>query len=138
VIDVTAVPNRFEDCICKAKDQQILDGFLAEVVIDTEDLIFREVSLYDRVQLLCRLLVFAERLLDDEPVPAGRLDHPGFPHTFDDRFEEIWIGGEVPDAVPAGTALFVEFLESLLQRVEEEIVFYIPGQVVNVFGEFVP
>src|SRR4029453_2308199 len=38
MIDVFLIPQRFEDGIGKAHDQEILDGFLTEVVIDTKKL----------------------------------------------------------------------------------------------------
>src|SRR4029453_16594386 len=38
MIDVFLIPQRFEDGIGKAHDQEILDSFLAEVVIDTKKL----------------------------------------------------------------------------------------------------
>src|SRR6266436_1998835 len=42
VIDVIPVPKRLEDSIAKAENEQILDGILAEVVIDAVDLLFVE------------------------------------------------------------------------------------------------
>ena len=38
MIDVFLIPQRFEDGIGKAHNQDILDGFLAEVMIDTKNL----------------------------------------------------------------------------------------------------
>ena len=45
VVDVVSVPDRLEDGIGKAKDEQVLDRFLAQVVVDSEDLRLVEVAL---------------------------------------------------------------------------------------------
>ena len=42
VVDVMPVPQWFEYRVGESKDEQVLDGFLAEVVIDAEDLLLRE------------------------------------------------------------------------------------------------
>ena len=42
VIDVAAVPERFENAVAEAEGEDILDGFLTEVVIDAVDLAFVE------------------------------------------------------------------------------------------------
>ena len=42
VVDVTAVPDRLEDAVGEAEDQQVLDGLLPEVVIDAVDLLLAE------------------------------------------------------------------------------------------------
>ena len=39
VIDIAVVPQRFEDAVAEAKRQDVLNGFFAEIVIDSEDLI---------------------------------------------------------------------------------------------------
>ena len=38
VVDVVAFPDRLKDAVGEAEDEEVLDGFLAEVVIDAEDL----------------------------------------------------------------------------------------------------
>ena len=42
VIDIAAVPDRLEDAVGKAKHQKVLNRLLAEIVIDSEDLVFGE------------------------------------------------------------------------------------------------
>ena len=51
VIDVAPVPDRLEHAVREAEDQQVLDGFLAEVVIDAEDLRLVQVRVQQPVQL---------------------------------------------------------------------------------------
>ena len=47
VIDVAAVPDRLEHPVAEPEHQQVLDGLLAEVVIDAEDLLLVEVLVDD-------------------------------------------------------------------------------------------
>ena len=69
--DELAVPERLEDEVGEAQDQQVLDEFLAEVVVDPVDLPLAE----DVDQLpghhVRRRPVAAERLLDDHARPAA-------------------------------------------------------------------
>jgi len=38
MVDIFAIPDRFEDAVGKAHDHQILDSFFAQIVVDPEDL----------------------------------------------------------------------------------------------------
>ena len=42
VVDVAAVPDRLEDAVGEAEDEQVLDGVLPQVVVDAVDLLFSE------------------------------------------------------------------------------------------------
>src|SRR5438094_6292246 len=44
VIDIAAVPDRLKDSVIKAKDQDVLHGFFAQVMINAVDLVFRKHS----------------------------------------------------------------------------------------------
>src|SRR5438045_7773621 len=72
VVDELPVPDRLEDAVREPQRQHVLDGLLAEVVVDTEDLVLFEVLLDRRVQLARRREVVPERLLDDQPRAALR------------------------------------------------------------------
>ena len=67
VVDVVAVPQRLEHAVGEAERQHVLDGLLAEVVVDAEDLRLVEDAQHARVQLAGLLERGAERLLDDHP-----------------------------------------------------------------------
>ena len=74
VVDVAAIPDRLEDAVAEAEHQDVLDGLLAEVVIDPVDLVLahhRESS--RRLSSRADVEVGAERLLDDDAAPARRL-----------------------------------------------------------------
>ena len=49
VVDVLAVPERLEEAVGEAEDEEVLDRLLAEVVIDAEDL-----RLVERLRRRCR------------------------------------------------------------------------------------
>jgi len=42
VVDVFLVPERLEDAVGEAEDQQVLDGLLAEIMVDAIRLALRE------------------------------------------------------------------------------------------------
>ena len=80
MIDVLLVEQRLEDAVGEAQHQDVLDRFLAEVVIDAVDLPLVE-DLGERVVDRPRAAeVAADRLLDDEPrerFAARRADEVG-------------------------------------------------------------
>ena len=44
VVDVTTIPKRLENRVGETQDEEILDGLLAEVVVDAEDLRLAEIA----------------------------------------------------------------------------------------------
>ena len=91
VVDVAAIPERLEDAVAEAEGQDVLDGFLAEVVIDAVDLGFVE----DFVEAVAELAgageVVAEGLFDDEAAPAIALA-PGRLRRGRGRCAAYWLG----------------------------------------------
>ncbi|HJK95713.1 MAG TPA: hypothetical protein RMF84_00745 [Polyangiaceae bacterium LLY-WYZ-14_1] len=76
VLDVISIQNRFQKGIGKAEVQDVLHRFLAQVVIDSEDVLLRQSFREKPVELRRALEVPAEGLLYDDPgVPE--LAHPG-------------------------------------------------------------
>ena len=51
VIDVFVIPDRLENGVGETHDHQVLDGFLAQIVVDAEDLLFLEIL--SRTALRC-------------------------------------------------------------------------------------
>ena len=102
VVDVAAVPDRLEDAVGEAEDHQVLDGLLAEVVIDAVDLRLVEGRGQLLVQRARRGEVAAERLLDDDP-PPGRLVRSGtVPWLRPARARAPWRSGRTAPAAPPG------------------------------------
>ena len=60
------VPDRLQESVCEAEVEQVLDGLLAQVVVDAEDLLLGEDRVKRRVQLPRAGQVLPERLLDDD------------------------------------------------------------------------
>ena len=52
VVDVVAVPERLEQPVGEAERQDVLDGLLAQVVVDAEDLALVEDAQHAAVELL--------------------------------------------------------------------------------------
>ena len=84
VVDVLAAPERLEERVGEAEDEQVLHRLLAEVVVDAEDLRLVE-GRGDRVVERARAReVVPERLLEDDARPRaarvargrGRRDEP--------------------------------------------------------------
>ena len=84
---MVAVPQRLEDAVGEAEDEDVLDRLLAEVVIDPVDLVLAE-DLRDQLGSgPGRAQVVPERLLDDDARPAALLLGRGraLPRLHDDR-----------------------------------------------------
>ena len=65
MINKIAVPDRLEDSIGKAKYQNVLNRFLAQIVINAKDLIFRQHLVDFVIQLPGRFQVVTERLFNN-------------------------------------------------------------------------
>ena len=90
VIHIAAVPDRLEDAVAEPERHDVLDGLLAEIVIDAVDLRFLgrgEDLLIERAR---RLEVAAERLFDDDapPLPRRLVEQPDRSEPLDDRPEQ--------------------------------------------------
>jgi len=83
VVDVAAVPQGLEDRVGETQDEQILDGLLAEVVVDAEDLRLAEVARGDGVEVDggSRSLPkgFSMMTLLSRSVPRPRAARPDWP-----------------------------------------------------------
>ena len=67
VIDVVPVPKRLEYGVGESENQDILDGVFAEIVIDSEYLIFVQDRVRQIVQCTRRFVIGAERFFYDDP-----------------------------------------------------------------------
>src|ERR1700755_1933159 len=70
IVDISSVPQRLEDAVAEAESQNVLDGFLAEIVVYAIDLALVEYLLQTRVEFARAGQVVPERLLDHYPPPA--------------------------------------------------------------------
>lgn len=67
VVDQVAVPDRLPNGIGEAEVEEVLDGFLAEVVVDTEEIRLIQAGLQIVDQLAGGLVVVAKGFFDDDP-----------------------------------------------------------------------
>src|SRR5699024_11185444 len=140
VVDVVAVPHRLEHLVREAQREDVLDGLLAEVVVDPEDRVRREDRLDDVVELLRALEVVAEGLLDDDAPPrlvVGRRQAAALELLADDG-EEVRRDREVEGVVAPGAALLVKLTHRLGEEVEGGVVVEDAGDESEALGQGAP
>ena len=71
VMNPLPIPQRLEDRIRETEDEDVLYSFLAEVMIDTKDLMLGEEAQDKMIQIGCRLEVAPKWLLDDDTHPRS-------------------------------------------------------------------
>ena len=99
MVDEIAVPHRLEDAVGEAEHQDVLHGFLAQVVVDAEDLVFGEDLVDGGVEVAGGFQAGAEGLFDDDAAGAAVLGgQPGGPQRGNRRLVELRGGGQVIDA----------------------------------------
>jgi hypothetical protein len=112
MIDVVAVPYRLKDAVRKAKHQNVLDGLLAQIVIDPEDLAFVENFIYFIIQLARAIKIMSKRLLYNYSDRAALgMRHPVFPQAMDDVGEVFRGNSKVEEPVSFGPALLIVFFQ---------------------------
>ena len=114
-VDIITVPERLENSVAEAKDQHVLDGFFAEVVIDAVNLRFIEGFQNLGVKFLGRGQVPAERLFDDDARPgfiALRFSEIGFLQLLNDVSVNFGWRGQIKQAVASESAFFVELFQA--------------------------
>ena len=111
MIDVAPVPDRFENPIGKAKGQNVLHRFFAQVVVDAVNLLFVHFLEQLLVQRPGRIQVAAERLFDDHPAPlmVFFLHQAGGGQLLHDGAKEIRRGGEIVEIIPVSGVVFIDF-----------------------------
>jgi hypothetical protein len=119
MVDMIAVPDRLEHAVGKAQHQDILDRFLAEVVIDPVNLLLVEQLQQRVVQLFGGSEVSAEWFFHHQPPPrAIFLEHAGAAKLLADRLEPIRRRRQIEQAIAAGLALGFELVERFAHPVE--------------------
>ena len=117
------VPQRLEQRVGEAQRQDVLDRLLAQVVVDAEHVLRGEHVVDERVELLGRLEVVAERLLHHHPAPAAGLlvvGHAGAGQLLEHDREGGRRDGQVERRVArdaVGVAQLVQRRGELVERV---------------------
>src|SRR5579864_5482987 len=94
VVDVAAIPDWLEDGIVEPEHHDVLYGFLAEIVIDPENLVFLQYAFDLAVQYLRRFQILSEGLLDHDTTPSSLLGRrkPGLSQLLHDQTKEFRSG----------------------------------------------
>ena len=122
VVDEPAVPEGLEDAVGEPEDEKVLDGFLAEVMVDSIYAVFGEGALECAVEFAGACKIAPERFLDDDPRP-GRVAvecerESRFAESADDFAESRRRRGQVEETPAAGSAPDGDFIELFLQEPE--------------------
>ena len=136
MVDVLAVPHGLEDPVREPQDEDVLDGLLAEVVVDAEDLILAEDGVHDLRELHRGRKVPAERLLDDDPRPTRLAPEAMRADGLDDRRIGRRRRREVEEPVRVRAELSVDVVEPPPQVVVRRLVRR--RDEVDVLGEALP
>lgn len=140
VIDVVGVPHRLKHLVGEAQRKDVLDRFLAQVVVDAEHGPLIEHRADDLVELLGRLEVVAERLFNDHAAPLvfALVRHAGAIQLVDNLGEELRRHGQVVGPVAGGAALVVAAFAGGGEPVEGGVVVEVALDKLEAFGEALP
>ena len=108
---------RFHSGSISVLAKRILNGFLAQVMVDAVDLVFVEMLVQGTVELLRGFQVGTERLFHNDAVQAARLGEAELIQEIDDRVEILRDNGKIEHDVGAGT--FPGLVQLLLQALIE-------------------
>ena len=135
-VDVVAVPERLEHAVGESEGHHVLDGLLAQVVVDAEDLVLVEDREHAAVELARLLERCAERLLDDHAhlavLVVGEL---GVAELLDDHGEEARRGGEVEGAIERLAGLLLKLVKDLAEFAVDRVIVEGARHVLDVFEQ---
>src|SRR5215831_16677364 len=90
--DVVAIPERFQERIGEAKDEQVVHRPLAQVMVDAEDRLLVEGAEQRAVERLRRKAIMTERFFNDD---ASAVRAASFAQLFHNRLEQPRRDGEI-------------------------------------------
>lgn len=106
IVDIIRVPYRFEDEVCEPENENILNGLLAEIVIDAVNLPLVQRPAESEVESAGRFKIMSERFFQHDMTPRHPLRifrrQPGRAETVDDVQIECGRRGEVENASECG------------------------------------
>src|SRR5215467_587673 len=140
VVDVRAVPERFNDAVGETKHQDILDGFFAEVMVDAVDLLFGEDFFQFFVELNRGFVIVAEGLFHDDahPVTTVLLGQADLAELADNGREKLGSDREIMKQVALRAVILLDGCDLLLQSLVGGGVSEISLNVVDTIEEPLP
>src|SRR5271169_3924952 len=70
VVDIPAVPEWLKNSVGKSKDQKVLNGFLAQVMVDSVNILLPEDTGDDAIEFARAAEIAPERFFDDDAGPV--------------------------------------------------------------------
>src|SRR6476661_5357029 len=115
VVNVTPVPDRFKNAVAEAENQNILDRFLAKVMVDAENLLFSQHFADLAVQGFGRRQIIAEWLFKHHTPPVSIFLARQFRSAkmINDVAKESRTGGEIKKVIALGVALLIDLSQGL-------------------------
>src|SRR5262245_33139670 len=110
MVDVLLIEQRLEDAVREAHHEDVLDGFLSEVVVDPVDLLLGEYRRQRVVDKLRRFEASADRFFDDKTIVGP--DHAGSTELLDCWREQRRRDSEVVEAMSGQAALMLDHVEA--------------------------
>ena len=142
VVHVPAVPNRLEDGIGEAEDQNVLHGFFAEIMVDAINLSLVKDLVHLSAEFSRGREIPSERLLDHDSCPsrAGLIlaRQAAGADLANDRRIEIRASRKVKDAVLGGSVLALGSRQSLFEAAITLGLLIIAVNVDKTASEFFP
>ena len=141
VVDVLRVPQRLEDRVGEPQHQDVLNGLLAEIVVDAEDLRLIERLGQRGVDGARRFQIAADRLLDDDARDrrlVGSVDEAGGAELADAGPDEAGGDGQVEHPIAGDGPFGLDLLDPPLQLVVRLVVVERPRDVEQPPGKLRP
>src|SRR5208282_2434485 len=92
-LHIVAIPERFHKRVGEAKDKDVIDRQLAQVMIDAKNVFLLEMAEQKPIQMLRRFKIKSERLFHDDS-GTGRTTATVL-QLFQHNFEKCWRNGEI-------------------------------------------
>ena len=138
VIHVAAVPQGLEDAVAEAEGQDVLHGFLTQVMIDAVDVGFVEDFVQAVAQLARAGQVVPEGLFDHQAPPALALAEPRRAEALRRRGVLAGLRGEIEHHAAAGLAGTFDLRQARGQARVEAGVADVARHIEQPLGEAVP
>src|SRR5580700_4372145 len=115
MIDVAAVPDGLKYPVGKAKRQNILDSFFAEIMINAVNLLFFGDLQQLLVQYSGRIQVVTKRFFYNHtaPVMVVFFHQPHLGQMLDDRAEKIGGCSQVEEKITVRSVILIDFLQKI-------------------------
>jgi hypothetical protein len=105
-----------DHAVGETEDHEVLDGFLAEIVVNAENLFFGEDFFKFFVQLLCGREVMAEGFFHDDagPLAVFFLGQANLSELLDDHGKEVKRHGQVVEEIALRAVLLLRLRDLVL------------------------